>query len=75
MLLAMYFYVTFVFAMLFWIDQGNLVTPASSDIDPLTGNNTLCGTLIGCSVVLTRMTLYDGTGKLKHADLVLIAVS
>ena len=63
-LLAIYFYVTFVFAMLFWIDEGALVTPPSQDIDPTTGNNTLCGSLAGCALVLTRLTLYDGTGMI-----------
>lgn len=61
-LLGMYFYVTFVVAMCCWIDLPDLVTPPSSDVNPTTGNNTLCGTLVGCAVVLTRLTLYDGTG-------------
>ena len=63
-LLAIYFYVTFVFSMLFWIDEGALVSPPSQDVNPFTGNNTLCGSLAGCSVVLTRLSLYDGTGAM-----------
>ena len=61
MLLAIYFYVTYIFAAIFYIEDANwIVTP--NDVNPTTGNNTLCGTLTGCYLTMLRLTLYDGTG-------------
>ena len=60
-LLAIYFYVTYIFAAIFYIeDRDRIVTP--NDTNPTTGNNTLCGTLTGCYLTMLRLTLYDGTG-------------
>ena len=59
-LLIIFFYVTYVFAMVFWIEDRNLVTP--NDTSPITGNNTVCGTLMGCTITLMRLSFYDGTG-------------
>ena len=60
-LLAIYFYVTYIFAAIFYIeDRTRIVTP--SDVNPTTGNNTLCGTLTGCYLTMLRLTLYDGAG-------------
>ena len=59
-LLAIYFYVIYIFALVFFIEEQGLATP--SDISPETGNTTLCATVQGCAITLTRLTLYDGTG-------------
>ena len=59
-LVIFYFYITYVFAVIFWMEETNLVTPV--DTNPTTGNNTLCDTLTGCYITMLRLTLYDGTG-------------
>ena len=59
-LLAMFFYITYVFGMVFWIEANGTVTPA--DTSPITGNNSLCETLRGCVFTLLRLSFYDGTG-------------
>ena len=59
-LLIIYFYVTYVFAILFYIEEDTLSTP--NDTNPTTGNSTLCATITGCYLTLTRLNLYDGTG-------------
>ena len=63
-LLVIYFYVTYVFAVLFYIEEATLITP--NDTNPTTGNATLCATITGCYLTLTRLNLYDGTGGRTH---------
>lgn len=52
-ILMIYFYITYIIAVVSWNLKGNL--------DTLEGYNT-CGTLTECFVVIMRLSLYDGTG-------------
>ena len=49
-LLVVYFYVTYVVSLAFFLADADVVTPP--DVNPATGNNTLCGTLDNCYVAL-----------------------
>ena len=59
-LFSIFLFTTYVFAMVFWIEDRSVVTP--NDVSPITGNNTVCGTLMGCTITLLRLSFYDGTG-------------
>lgn len=59
-LLIVYFYVTFIFAVTFFLTEADVVTPA--DFNPATGNNTLCSTLTSCYVALVSTRLHLGVG-------------
>ena len=59
-ILIFYFYVTYVFAVMFWIHDNQLATP--QDMNPTTGTDMLCESLTGCYITMLRLTLYDGVG-------------
>jgi hypothetical protein len=50
--LAMFFYLTYLFGVVFWYEMGNLDTSEGKT----------CKTLAGCFLVMMRLALYDGTG-------------
>jgi len=50
--LAMFFYCTYVLAVVFWNEAGHLVTPEGET----------CVTLVACFITLMRLAFYDGTG-------------
>ena len=56
-ILAMFFYVTYLFAVVFWREKGYIVTP-----DNFYENGYVCGTLPLCFLTMMRLALYDGTG-------------
>ena len=56
-ILTMFFYVTYLFSVVFWVEKGYIVTP-----DTGYENGYVCGTLPLCFITMMRLALYDGTG-------------
>jgi len=50
--LALFFYCSYLVAVMFWYDERNLNTPEGYS----------CGTLNNCFIVMLRLAFYDGTG-------------
>lgn len=51
-ILAIFFYLTYIFGVIFWLEVPTLMTGAGDS----------CGTLTSCFIVCMRLAFYDGTG-------------